>query len=56
MGVTFTYIYQLTFFTSVMAYAGEWEYQNLHVLTFKPAISIEKAGTQKLKISLSLLQ
>ncbi|VDN25148.1 unnamed protein product [Gongylonema pulchrum] len=44
MGVTFTYIYQLTFFTAVMAYSGEREARGLHSLTMKPVVDPDKAG------------
>uniref|UniRef100_A0A9J2Q4T4 SSD domain-containing protein n=1 Tax=Ascaris lumbricoides TaxID=6252 RepID=A0A9J2Q4T4_ASCLU len=44
-GTAFTYLYQLTFFTAVMAYAGDWESRGLHVVTFKPAIDPNDADT-----------
>uniref|UniRef100_A0A0N4Z3H4 SSD domain-containing protein n=1 Tax=Parastrongyloides trichosuri TaxID=131310 RepID=A0A0N4Z3H4_PARTI len=42
-GVTFTYIYQITFFTALMAYAGDLETQGIHSMIFKKALSFEKA-------------
>uniref|UniRef100_A0A0K0E5K2 SSD domain-containing protein n=1 Tax=Strongyloides stercoralis TaxID=6248 RepID=A0A0K0E5K2_STRER len=44
-GVTFTYIYQITFFTALMGYAGDLETQGLHSMIFKKAISFDKANT-----------
>uniref|UniRef100_A0A1I7W445 SSD domain-containing protein n=1 Tax=Loa loa TaxID=7209 RepID=A0A1I7W445_LOALO len=44
MGITFTYLYQLTFFTAVMAYSGKREGNGLHAITLKPIINQELAG------------
>lgn len=43
-GVTFTYIYQLTFFTAVMAYSGIRESEGLHAVTFRRALLPDEAG------------
>lgn len=53
VGITFTYIYQLTFFTAIMAYSGEREGQGLHAVTMKPAIHSAKADTLLKKIFLT---
>ncbi|VDK67264.1 unnamed protein product [Onchocerca ochengi] len=53
MGITFTYIYQLTFFTSIMAYSGEREDEGLHAITLKPIISQDSADTLFKKIFLT---
>lgn len=44
MGITFTYIYQLTFFTAVVAFSGEREARGLHAITMKPAMDPKVAG------------
>lgn len=44
MGITFTYLYQLTFFTAAMAYSGKRESEGLHAITLKPIITQELAG------------
>uniref|UniRef100_A0A158Q5K9 SSD domain-containing protein n=1 Tax=Dracunculus medinensis TaxID=318479 RepID=A0A158Q5K9_DRAME len=46
-GIFFTYIYQLTFFTAIMAFSGDWEAKGLHVITFKPAFDPNKASYRK---------
>ena len=43
-GVTFTYVYQLTFFTAVMAYSGIRESKGLHAVTFRRALLPNEAG------------
>uniref|UniRef100_A0A915PIT1 SSD domain-containing protein n=1 Tax=Setaria digitata TaxID=48799 RepID=A0A915PIT1_9BILA len=53
MGITFTYIYQLTFFASVMAYSGKREGDGLHAITLKPIIKPELADTLFKKLFLS---
>ncbi|VDN07153.1 unnamed protein product [Thelazia callipaeda] len=50
MGVAFTYIYQLTFFTAVMAYSGKRESSGLHAITLKPVLAPESADTLLKKI------
>uniref|UniRef100_A0AC35U2Y9 SSD domain-containing protein n=1 Tax=Rhabditophanes sp. KR3021 TaxID=114890 RepID=A0AC35U2Y9_9BILA len=42
-GVTFTYIYQITFFAAVMAYAGELEANGTHSMIFKKAMKFDDA-------------
>uniref|UniRef100_A0A0R3RL93 SSD domain-containing protein n=1 Tax=Elaeophora elaphi TaxID=1147741 RepID=A0A0R3RL93_9BILA len=53
MGITFTYLYQLTFFTAVMAYSGKREAEGLHAITLKPIINQELADTLLKKIFLT---
>uniref|UniRef100_A0A914Q2N9 SSD domain-containing protein n=1 Tax=Panagrolaimus davidi TaxID=227884 RepID=A0A914Q2N9_9BILA len=53
-GITFTYIYQITYFTAVIAYAGEMEDKGLHSLfgfwpCWKKCIRPELANTITLK-------
>ncbi|VBB32950.1 unnamed protein product [Acanthocheilonema viteae] len=53
MGITFTYLYQLTFFTAVMAYSGKREGEGLHAITLKPIINQQLADTLFKKIFLT---
>ncbi|EFO23360.1 hypothetical protein LOAG_05122 [Loa loa] len=53
MGITFTYLYQLTFFTAVMAYSGKREGNGLHAITLKPIINQELADTLFKKVFLT---
>lgn len=38
-GITFTYLYQITYFTALMAYAGEMEDKGRHALFVVPAMA-----------------
>ncbi|CAG9538367.1 unnamed protein product [Cercopithifilaria johnstoni] len=53
MGITFTYFYQLTFFTAVMAYSGKREGEGLHAITLKPIINQELADSLFKKLFLT---
>ncbi|VDM12339.1 unnamed protein product [Wuchereria bancrofti] len=53
MGIAFTYLYQLTFFTAVMAFSGKRESDGLHAITLKPVISQELADNLFKKLFLT---
>ena len=47
-GITFTYLYQITYFTAVLAYSGEMEDKGIHSLFGKKCIHLESAGNFRL--------